>query len=195
MLNHATIRIIQNLYEMGCIKMPNYMREDNKEEALTIPLNHDYKIKMYRKTAIKWKRDQGYSYVCFMTFLNNLDHPIIELRLSENEVLGLLDSFSQAAEFGVNDICFPLSTPIAQAPEQYYMICINRNIVDHPSEEDTSIYFSIRQYSKLTEQVIPRFVTKIDYDLFFDDICYLIYFAYIIDIDDGTSGYFYHWQS
>lgn len=153
---------------------------NNKRDDVMFQINNEIYVEMERKDVSIWATESSYRYICIMRFKNFMGTILAEVRCSEEKIYEMLDAFEQFFSFGMDAIPIPLET--TNKNDNYQMIRLERIYDDTPSEADP-ILFSICSYSRETEQIITKFCVMMKEDDFLSNFCYLIYFSFLIDID------------
>lgn len=149
-----------------------------------LKMSNDVFVEMTRQDSILWRTDSSSKYLCKMRFLNLLHLPIAEFTCSEITIFNILDSFEQFFSFGMDSISIPLDNISLNG--SYDMLCLERINPTTPTESDL-ILFSLRSYSPITEQIITRISIPVNEEFFINHFMYLMYFSYLIDIDNGEA--------
>lgn len=157
--------ILMNLYNMNILKRGN-------DDMATF--NHSFgTINFIREDAKLWYTDSSFKFLCKMTFKNNLGLDQLELILNEIDISCLLDSIYQFLDYRMREIVLAFRQ-------------INKIIHFTFSIEGHKYYLTINEYNMINRFSIPRlkisFKDRDDLIKFAD----IIYFIYLIDIDDGT---------
>lgn len=152
--------ILKNIYSFS------NLREDNTMTRFTT-LNNDYIIEMEREDNKVYRFENSFNYLCKFHIKNNLDILVLDILLNEKDIYVLLDSIYSFIEFNMHEISIPVSN---------YLFNFERinNIIN----------LSIVECNNFYKTNITR--VKIDFN---DDKLYqfidLLYFTFLIDIDDG----------
>lgn len=154
-----------------------------ERDDIMLQLPDGFCVEMIRNPFTLWSTDRSYKYLCTFKFYNSVHQLVSEFTCSEITVFQMLDSFEQFFEMGMDSCCIPLE--VVKPNGEYDMIVLERMYQDHPSEHDP-ILFSFRTYNKFSEMIINRFSIRFTEEFFSDIFCYHIYFAFLIDIDDGN---------
>ena len=148
---------IDNLILKNIYSFSN-LREDNSMTRFTT-LNNDYIIEM--------EREDTFNYLCKFHIKNNLDILVLDILLNEKDIYVLLDSIYSFIEFNMHEISIPVSN---------YLFNFERinNIIN----------LSIVECNNFYKTNITR--VKIDFnDDKLSQFIDLLYFTFLIDIDDG----------
>jgi hypothetical protein len=147
------------------------LKKGNNDMATFYHSNGNIEFK--REDAKLWYTNTSFKFLCKMNFKNTLEMNQLELVLNEIDISCLLDSIYQFLDYNMNEIIIPFKQ-------------INRNIHFTFYIENFKYYLSINEYNVMNHISISRmkisFKDKDDLLKF----CDIIYFVYLIDIDDGT---------
>ena len=152
--------ILKNIYSFS------NLREDNTMTRFTT-LNNDYIIEMEREDNKVYRFENSFNYLCKFHIKNNLDIPVLDILLNEKDIYVLLDSIYSYIEFNMIEISIPVSN---------YLFNFERinNIIN----------LSIVECNNFYKTNITR--VKIDFnDDKLSQFIDLLYFTFLIDIDDG----------
>lgn len=158
------------------------MSRFDQYEGVMIFISLDLKIHLYRRETTIWKTKSSARYICYMDFINNLDMVTLSIHFTEDQAFAIIDELDNFLEF--NELSRPISIGTNDLYGNYLMMCLERDIPDTPAECDM-IGISIRQYNRNTEQIITRVHFICSEEFIANQIIYMMYFAYLIDIDDG----------
>lgn len=157
--------ILMNLYNM------NILTKGNNDMAT---FNHSFgTINFIREDTKLWYTDNSFKFLCKMIFKNTLGLNQLELILNELDISCILDCIYQFLDYNMKEI-------IASCKQ------IDRVIHFTFYIEEFKYYLIINEYNIINGISIPRLkISFLDRDdlIKFADI---IYFIYLIDIDDGT---------
>ena len=152
--------ILKNIYSFS------NLREDNTMTRFTT-LNNDYIIEMEREDNKVYRFENSFNYLCKFHIKNNLNTLILDILLNEKDIYVLLDSIYSYIEFNMIEISIPVSN---------YLFNFERinNIIN----------LSIVECNNFYKTNITR--VKIDFnDDKLSQFIDLLYFTFLIDIDDG----------
>ena len=152
--------ILKNIYNFSNLK------EDNTMTRFTT-LNNDYIIEMEREDNKVYRFENSFNYLCKFHIKNNLNTLILDILLNEKDIYVLLDSIYSYIEFNMIEISIPVSN---------YLFNFERinNIIN----------LSIVECNNFYKTNITR--VKIDFnDDKLSQFIDLLYFTFLIDIDDG----------
>lgn len=152
--------ILKNIYSFS------NLREDNTMTRFTT-LNNDYIIEMEREDNKVYRFENSFNYLCKFHIKNNLNTLILDILLNEKDIYVLLDSIYSYIEFNMKEISIPVSN---------YLFNFERinNIIN----------LSIVECNNFYKTNITR--VKIDFnDDKLSQFIDLLYFTFLIDIDDG----------
>ena len=153
--------ILKNIYSFS------NLREDNTMTRFTT-LDNDYIIEMEREDNKVYRFENSFNYLCKFHIKNNLDILVLDILLNEKDIYVLLDSIYSYIEFNMIEISIPVSN---------YLFNFERinNIIN----------LSIVECNNFYKTNITR--VKIDFnDDKLSQFIDLLYFTFLIDIDDGN---------
>lgn len=168
------------MYHAGLLKV-----KDN-EMASIKTTNKDYTLELIRNKSSIWNTENSFKYLCKISFKNNLNILVLDLILSEIDVFCLVDSVYSFIEFNMFDISIPCYSS-KNINLNNYTISLKR-IQNYP--KDDNIVLSIDEYNSIYNYSITRLQTIIDESNLID-ILDLIYFIFLIDIDDRYDNMSY----
>lgn len=152
--------ILKNIYSFS------NLREDNTMTRFTT-LNNDYIIEMEREDNKVYRFENSFNYLCKFHIKNNLNTLILDILLNEKDIYVLLDSIYSYIEFNMKEISIPVSNYIFNF-ERINNI-INLSIVECNNFYKTNI---TRVKIDFNDDKLSQFID-------------LLYFTFLIDIDDG----------
>lgn len=153
--------ILKNIYSFSNLK------EDNSMTRF-ITLNNDYIIEMERENNKVYRFENSFNYLCKFHIKNDLNTLVLDILLNEKDIYVLLDSIYSFIEFNMKEISIPVSN---------YLFNFERinNIIN----------LSIVECNNFYRTNITRI--KIDFnDDKLSQFIDLLYFTFLIDIDDGN---------
>ena len=152
--------ILKNIYSFS------NLREDNTMTRFTT-LDNDYIIEMEREENKVYRFEDTFNYLCKFHIKNNLNTLILDILLNEKDIYVLLDSIYSFIEFNMHEISIPVSN---------YLFNFERI--------NNLITLSIIECNNFYKTNITR--VKIDFnDDKLSQFIDLLYFTFLIDIDDG----------
>lgn len=152
--------ILKNIYSFS------NLREDNTMTRFTT-LDNDYIIEMEREENKVYRFEDTFNYLCKFHIKNNLNTLILDILLNEKDIYVLLDSIYSYIEFNMKEISIPVSNYLFNF-ERYYNL----------------ITLSIIECNNMYHSAITRIKTDFN-DEKLSEFIDLIYFTFLIDIDDG----------
>lgn len=131
-------------------------------------LNNDYIIEMEREDNKVYRFENSFNYLCKFHIKNNLDILVLDILLNEKDIYVLLDSIYSYIEFNMHEISIPVSNYLFNF-ERYYNL----------------ITLSIIECNNMYHSAITRIKTDFN-DEKLSEFIDLLYFTFLIDIDDGN---------
>lgn len=131
-------------------------------------LDNDYIIEMEREENKVYRFEDTFNYLCKFHIKNNLNTLILDILLNEKDIYVLLDSIYSYIEFNMKEISIPVSNYLFNF-ERYYNL----------------ITLSIIECNNMYHSAITRIKTDFN-DEKLSEFIDLIYFTFLIDIDDGN---------
>lgn len=172
----ANSYVMNNLYRMGCIK-------DDEEMAVFFTSNNEYRFELSRDNAQLWFTDKSYKFKCNIDIYdNNINKLLVHLNCNENDIMNILDCYTQINEFGMRDIICPALAPY-RADGNYYMIGLELYRIDPVSElmmDVSQRWFNVKEYSPLKECLVDIISIQMDMGEL-EDLMNLFYFIFLID--------------
>lgn len=172
-----------NQYEANKIQNKRNMYNSLTEsEGVRLIISPDLSIHMYRKKTSIWNTISSAKYICYMDFINNLNIVVFSIHFSEIQAYTIIDEMENFLQLGEFSLPIPIGSndPVGN----YLMICLERIASETPAEEDR-VLVSFRQYNKYSEQILTRVQFFCTEEFVSNQFIYMMYFAYLIDIDDG----------
>lgn len=172
-----------NQYETNKIQNKRNMYNSLAEsEGVRLIISPDLSIHMYRKKTSIWNTVSSAKYICYMDFINNLNLVVFSIHFSEIQAYTIIDEMENFLQLGEFSLPIPIGSndPVGN----YLMICLERIASETPAEEDR-VLVSFRQYNKYSEQILTRVQFFCTEEFVSNQFIYMMYFAYLIDIDDG----------
>lgn len=153
-----------------------------ESEGVRLIISPDLSIHMYRKKTSIWNTISSAKYICYMDFINNLNLVVFSIHFSEIQAYTIIDEMENFLQLGEFSLPIPIGSndPVGN----YLMICLERIASETPAEEDR-VLVSFRQYNKYSEQILTRVQFFCTEEFVSNQFIYMMYFAYLIDIDDG----------
>lgn len=153
-----------------------------ESEGVRLIISPDLSIHMYRKKTSIWNTISSAKYICYMDFINNLNLVVFSIHFSEIQSYTIIDEMENFLQLGEFSLPIPIGSndPVGN----YLMICLERIASETPAEEDL-VLVSFRQYNKYSEQILTRVQFFCTEEFVSNQFIYMMYFAYLIDIDDG----------
>lgn len=170
-------------YEANKIQNKRNMYNSLAEsEGVRLIISPDLSIHMYRKKTSIWNTISSAKYICYMDFINNLNLVVFSIHFSEIQAYTIIDEMENFLQLGEFSLPIPIGSndPVGN----YLMICLERIASETPAEEDR-VLVSFRQYNKYSEQILTRVQFFCTEEFVSNQFIYMMYFAYLIDIDDG----------
>lgn len=166
--------LLFNLKKMGLIK------DDTTMGELIIG---QYKFVFRRENAELWITDNSYKYKCYIDIFDNLTNILIlALNLNEDDVMNVLDCYTQMNDFGMQDIIVPALKPFS-SNGNYFIIKIDQfRIIDDMMSDMSKRWFCVMEYNPLTELVIDRISIEMYVDQL-EELMDIMYFIFLIDLE------------
>ena len=154
----------------------------DKPEGVRLIISPDLSIHMYRRKTSIWNTISSAKYICYMDFINNLGLTVFSIHFSEIQAYTIIDEMENFLQLGEFSLPIPIGSndPVGN----YLMICLERIGSETPAEED-QVLVSFRQYNSHSEQILTRVQFFCTEEFVSNQFIYMMYFAYLIDIDDG----------
>ena len=160
--------ILYNMYQMGIII-------EDDDMAVFTTYDGQYRLELRRENYQLWCTDTSYKYKCFIDIYNNITGTlIVTLNLSEDDVMNLLDCYTQMFEYGMNSIIIPALKPY-NANGNYYVIGLEIN----------RLY--VLEYNPLINLTVQLISIQLDISEF-EDLMDLIYFIFLIDLEPESQS-------
>jgi hypothetical protein len=144
---NTTERILSNMSDMGIINNNNW----NITSRFISP-QRDYIIDLERKRVL-WSQDPGVQYTCIFHFKSNIEIPIVDVSLTEDEVWRFLDSCCAFLEYRSEDMVIYFNTDSIRMVDPIFSL--SADVVDRQT-------FSVSEYSRANETIMNRLSFTID---------------------------------
>lgn len=171
-----------NQYEVKIQNKRNMYDSLSEPEGVNLFISPDLSIHLYRRKTMIWNTNSSAKYICYMDFINNLGIVVFSIHFSEIQAYTIIDEIENFLQLGEFSLPIPIGSndPVGN----YLMICLERIASETPAEED-QVLVSFRQYNKYSEQILTRVQFFCSEEFVTNQFVYMMYFAYLIDIDDG----------
>ena len=151
------------------------IRKESEMSIFTSPMK-DYTIEMERTPVSIWFTENSFKYFCKFTFKNNLGIKVLELTTTEEDITRFLENVYTAIEFGMSSI--PEHFNPNSSGLQMFSFMIDRDLAFL-----NSFTLTVLQYNPMNQVLIPRLKIDLPDDNFYEFLN-LIYFSFLIDIDE-----------
>lgn len=172
-MDNTTLLCLKNMYLANLID-----KEDKPDMAIFKTINNDYIIELERKEVSIWNEDNNYKYLCTFIFKNSIGIPILQLTTSEEYIKNLLDVIYNYIEFNMFDIFTEFNG--SNLNTNYFSFRFQKD-TDNSDNDILTVYQS-NLYDH--NQLIPRIKIEFNSESL-ADFLNLIYFIFLIDIDDS----------
>lgn len=148
--------------------------------------NKDYIIEFERNSCKLWQQN-SIGYICKFIFKNNIGVKLFEVNTSVNDIFVLIDNMLQYDLNDMSEIVVPIFG--INSNMKMYNFTFLRNLKVY-----RNTFLTINEYDNVTEQIMTRATIEFDEDSLneFRDI---IYFSFLIDIDNGDGTYEFDYDS
>lgn len=175
----AEAYVMYNLYMMDYIKGDNNM-------AVFHTFNGEYRFELKREPAQLWVTDESYKYKCYINIYNNItNNLIVTLNCNENDIMAILDCYTQMSEFCLQNIVCPNLAPYS-TNGNFYIIGLELFRIDTSNDilsDLSSRWFSVKEYNPLLKQVVDIVSVELNVDEM-EDLMNLLFFIFLIDQED-----------
>jgi hypothetical protein len=163
---------------MGCIN------DKDNDMAKFITWNNQYRFELKREQSQLWITDNSYKYKCYIDIYNNItDSLIVRLNCSENDIMNMLDCYTQMSEYCLQDIVCPNLAPYT-ANGNFYIITMELfRINDNVMMDVSSRWFNVKEYNPLKEELVDIISIEMNCDEL-EDLINLIFFIFLVDNDE-----------
>lgn len=172
-----------NLFRSGLI------RNGGDDLAQYISFNGEYRFELRRENYQLWFTDTSYKYKCIIDIYNNITgNLLVSLNLTEEDVMNMLDCYTQMCDFGTSSIYVPALKPY-NANGNYYIIELELYRIDkvHNIMMDVSNrWFTVKEYNPLLQQVVQILSIELDMSEL-EEIMDLAYFIFLIDLESENQ--------
>lgn len=169
------------IYNM--IKNGNMGEEDNMGTYITF--DGQYRFELKRENYQLWFTDTSYKYKCIINIYNNItDNLLVSLNCTEEDIMNILDCYTQANDFGCPSIFVPALKPY-NSNGNFYIIELEAfriNRLNNIMEDVSNRWFNVKEYNPLLQAVVD--IVSIQLDLSeIEELMDLLYFIFLIDLE------------
>jgi hypothetical protein len=175
--------ILYNLFKSGLIN------DGGDEVAQFVTIDNQYRFELTRKNYELWFTDTSYKYKCIIDIYNNLTGTlIVSLNCTEEDIMNMLDVYTQMCDFGSPSVYIPPLKPY-NSNGNYYIIELELfrvNNVMGIMEDISNRWFTVKEYSPLIQTLVPIVSIKMDVSEI-EDLMDLVYFIFLIDLESENQ--------
>ena len=172
---------LQNMYRLGLIK-----NEGDTNMSTYTTYDKQYKIELKRENIQLWFTDNNYKFKCNIDIYDNITNRLlVHLNCNENDIMNLLDCYTQMNDFGIYEIVCPPLSPY-NANGNYYFIELDMfriNPISNVLMDISNRWIVIKEYNPLLEQVVDILEIQMD-NSELEEFMDLLYFVFLIDQDN-----------
>lgn len=170
-------KFLFNLQRAGLIKDDNSMAE-------FITNDKQFKFILRRERTTLWITDTSYKFKCFIDIYDNLtDTLYLTLNCSEEDIKMMLDCWTEASNYGLQNITVPSLKPFS-ANGNFFLINLELYRIDQMNlmSDISNRWFNVKEYNPMEGLLIDRI--SIQMDLFeMEELMDLCYFIFLIDLE------------
>ena len=174
----ADAYVMYNLFKMGYI--------EGEDMSAFYTYDKQYRFELNRERAQLWFTDKSYKFKCNIDIYNNITNTkIVHLNCNENDIMNILDCYTQMNEYGMQDIICPNLAPYS-SNGNFYIIGMELYRIDnvHNIMYDVSArWFNVKEYNPMLEQLVDIVSIQLSFDEL-EDLMNLIFFVFLIDQEE-----------
>jgi hypothetical protein len=172
-----------NLFESGLVT------NGGDELAKFTTINNQYRFELKRENYQLWCTNTSYKYKCIIDIYDNItNNHLVNLNLTEEDVMNVLDCYTQMNDFGTSSICVPPLKPY-NSNGNYYIIELEGYRVNkllNIMEDICNRWFNIKEYNPLINQLVPILSIQLDISEI-EELMDLFYFIFLIDSESSNN--------
>lgn len=178
-MGNISTNIMMNMYTQGSL-----VKNDN-EIARYLTANNEYVIELSRRPVekIMWGDNNSYRYICTIAFKDLLGREILELNMTEVDILIMIDNIEEFLADQMMDewLCDKIKS---NDIFKLYKLHLNRPYNNHYIS-NPDYFISIFEFDKHTN------IESLKISVYFNDNSLLdfidiVYFTFLADIDEGS---------
>lgn len=175
-MNH----VLHNMYKMGFIK--------DEDMAHFITMDNQYEFIIRREQTQLWCTDASFKYKCIIEIYNKItDNLLVSLTCTEEDIMNILDCYTQMNDFGSQDIFVPPLKPY-NASGNFYIIRMETYRIDSTNvmSDLSNRWFDVLEYNPLLGYPVPIISVQLDLSEI-EELMDIIYFVFLIDIESENA--------
>ena len=170
--------ILYNMFQSGIIN-------GGDEVAQFVTMDQQYRFELTRKKYELWFTDTSYKYKCIIDIYNNITGTkLVSLNLTEEDVMVMLDIYTQMCDFGTPSIIVPALKPY-NSNGNYYIIELELsryNKVFNIAEDVSNRWFTVKEFNPLNQALVQIVSITLNVSEM-EDLMDLVYFIFLIDLE------------
>ena len=170
--------VLENLYRCGLIE-----REDMAKYET---FDGQYKFEFKRESTQLWCTDTSNKFKCNIDIYNQITgNLLVHLNCSENDIMNILDCYTELGNYGQPGILCPPLTPY-NSNGNFYIIGLDFFRTDPVMNilmDISSRWWLVKEYNPLNKELIDIVTIEMGMDEL-EEIMNIMYFTFLIDQED-----------